>query len=63
MIDAIVNFLQPSVRFFHLLHNNPFQVYVTSALCVAFIQWSSKKAMLFLWWLVNKGSDCILGGK
>ena len=63
MIDDISSFLQPSVAFFKLLHDDPFRVYLTAALWVGIIQWSSKEAWRILRWLVNKGADSILNGK
>jgi hypothetical protein len=55
MIDAISNFLQPSVRFFKLLHDDPFRVYVTAALLVGPVQWSVKKGIGML---VSTSKNC-----
>lgn len=60
-MNAIGDFLQPSVRFFNLLSDDPLRVYITAALWVAFIRWSSKKAMRFLQWLVNEDDEGVEG--
>jgi hypothetical protein len=53
--------LQPSVRFFKLLSDDPFRVYLTAYLAVAVTQWLTMKVIKFLRYIVDVGADSIIG--